>query len=112
MVREISEFCVVQLTRQRARESLLSQLTEQCTHCGGKGYVKSVETLSYEIIREINSRISKPPIEKITISAAQNVLSYLKQYEEKNLKKMATRHKLEFIFETKENLPDGYEINI
>ena len=112
VVLDMSSFCVVQLTRQRMRESLLTQLTDQCNHCGGKGYVKSIETISYEIIREITSHILKPLVKKIIITANQGVISYLKELEGKNLKKLAMQHEVEFIYESKESLQDEYEIDI
>ena len=112
VVLDMSSFCVVQMTRQRMRESLITQLTDQCNHCGGKGYVKSIETISYEIIREIISNISKPLITKIIIIANHDVLSYLKEFEGKNLKKLAMQHEVEFIFDSKEGLQDEYEIKI
>ncbi len=112
VVLDMSSFCVVQLTRQRMRESLLTQLTDQCNHCGGTGYVKSIETISYEIIREITSRISKRVVNKIIITANQDVTSYLKEFEGNNLKKLATKHGVEFICDSRDNLQDEYEINI
>jgi ribonuclease G len=112
VVLDMSSFCVVQLTRQRMRESLLTQLTDQCNHCRGRGYVKSIETISYEIIREIIGRISKRVVKKIIITANHEVISYLKEFEGNNLKKLATQHGVEFICDSKDSLQDEYEINI
>ena len=112
VVLDMSSFCVVQLTRQRMRESLLTQLTAQCNHCGGKGYVKSIETISYEIIREITSHISKRLVNKIFITANQHVISYLKEFEGNNLKKLAAQHGVEFICHSVDDLQDEYEIKI
>jgi ribonuclease G len=111
VVLDMSPFCVVQLTRQRTRESLLTQLTDQCNHCGGKGYVKSTETISYEIIREITSHISKRVVNKIIITANHGVVSYLKEFEGNNLTKLATQHGVEFNYNAVDNLQDEYEIN-
>ncbi len=112
VVLDMSDFCVVQLTRQRMRESLLTQLTEQCNHCSGKGYVKSIETISYEIIREITSRISSRSVNKIIITASPKVLSYLKEFEGNNLEKLVSQHGVELNCQSIDNLQDEYEINI
>jgi ribonuclease G len=112
VVLDMSSFCVVQLTRQRTRESLQTQLTDQCHHCGGKGYVKSTETISYEIIREIISRISRRVINKIIITANQDVISYLKEFEANNLRKLTTRHAVEFIYDPVDNFQDEYELKL
>lgn len=49
----VTELGLVQLTRKRTRESLERVLCEPCPVCRGRGSVKTVETLCYEIFREI-----------------------------------------------------------
>jgi hypothetical protein len=41
------------MSRKRTRESLLHTLTEPCVHCEGKGYTKSRQTVSFEVLREL-----------------------------------------------------------
>ncbi len=50
---DVSELGLVEMTRRRVRESLGHTLCEPCPSCDGKGEVKTVETLCYEIFREI-----------------------------------------------------------
>lgn len=50
----ISEFGLVQMTRQRSCENVGQILCEPCPHCGGGGSVKSRRTLCYEIFRRIS----------------------------------------------------------
>jgi len=52
-ISEISSLGLVQMTRKRTQESLSQQLCETCPHCEGRAVVKTVETLCYEIFREI-----------------------------------------------------------
>jgi len=49
----ITELGLVQLTRKRTRESLEQILCESCPCCGGRGTLKTAETVCYEIFREI-----------------------------------------------------------
>lgn len=49
----VSELGLVEMTRKRTRESLEQMLMEPCPHCEGRGSVKTVETICYEIFREI-----------------------------------------------------------
>jgi len=51
-VLQISEFGLVEITRQRTKPSLERVLCRPCLVCGGSGSVKSAETLYFEIIRE------------------------------------------------------------
>ncbi|NCN27239.1 Rne/Rng family ribonuclease [bacterium] len=48
----VSEFGLIEMTRKRTQESLRKKLTAACQYCDGKGYVKSVSTIAYEILRE------------------------------------------------------------
>ncbi len=50
---KISELGLVQMTRKRTRESLEEMLTEPCPHCEGRRVVKSIPTLSADVIRGI-----------------------------------------------------------
>lgn len=49
----VSELGLVEMTRKRTRESLEQMLMEPCRACGGRGSVKTAETICYEIFREI-----------------------------------------------------------
>ena len=43
---------LVEMTRKRTRESLAHVLCEPCPTCGGRGEVKTAQTVSYEVLRE------------------------------------------------------------
>jgi len=44
---------LVEMTRKRTRESLAHVLCEPCPTCGGRGEVKTADTVCYDILREI-----------------------------------------------------------
>ncbi|CNB76660.1 ribonuclease G [Yersinia ruckeri] len=48
-----SQLGLVEMTRKRTRESIEHVLCNDCPTCHGRGTVKSVETVCYEILREI-----------------------------------------------------------
>jgi ribonuclease G len=50
---EVSELGLVEMTRERVRESLSRVLCEPCPYCEGKGRVKSAATVCYELFREV-----------------------------------------------------------
>ncbi|TCK04684.1 ribonuclease G [Phorcysia thermohydrogeniphila] len=53
----MSDLGLVEMTRKRVKKSLGKTLTMTCPYCEGKGRVKSVETVAFEIEREIISSI-------------------------------------------------------
>ena len=52
-VLQISEFGLVQLTRQRVKQSLERIMLQPCPYCAGSGRVKSIDTICFEILREV-----------------------------------------------------------
>ena len=53
----ISALGIMQITRQRHKESMLSQLYSRCPYCGGEGVLKSSWNLAMRMQREILSRV-------------------------------------------------------
>ena len=49
----MSEFGLVQLTRQRVKQSLERIMLQPCPYCSGTGRVKSLDTVCIEILREV-----------------------------------------------------------
>lgn len=61
----LSELGLVEMTRQRTRESLGRQLTETCWYCEGRGALKSKRTVVYDIFRALErqaGRFSEPVV--------------------------------------------------
>ncbi len=52
-VNGFSALGLLEMTRKRTRESLAHQLCEPCAACMGKGVVKTVRSVTYDILREI-----------------------------------------------------------
>lgn len=48
-----SSLGLVQMSRKRTRESLIQQICEPCSQCGGVGFVKSPESTCLEVFRAI-----------------------------------------------------------
>ena len=53
VVHPMSALGLVELTRKRVSASLRGTLTEPCRYCEGRGHVKSVSSLAFEVLREV-----------------------------------------------------------
>ncbi|MGB2600464.1 MAG: Rne/Rng family ribonuclease [Candidatus Omnitrophota bacterium] len=58
-LRTISQFGVVEMTRQRMRKSVESASHIECPYCAGKGVIKSVQTIAIETVRKIDRMLAK-----------------------------------------------------
>ena len=63
-VLEISELGLLEMSRQRQDQSILSQLTSVCPYCQGRGFVKSPMAVSVEIQRHLIALLKKAEAEK------------------------------------------------
>ena len=63
----MSELGVVEMTRKRVRMSLSSSLTTTCPYCRGRGRVKTVEAVVFEVERRLLSFLRKEPCTRVRL---------------------------------------------
>jgi len=76
-ISDLSSLGLVQLTRKRTRESLEHVLCEPCPCCRGRASVKTVETVCYEIFRELLRQARAFDARQLLVVASQPVVSRL-----------------------------------
>ncbi|MCI5763577.1 ribonuclease G [Actinobacillus porcinus] len=76
-VNGFTQLGLVEMTRKRTRESLEHILCSDCPSCQGRGHVKTVETVCYEIMREIIRVHHLFASEQFTVYASPAVAEYL-----------------------------------
>jgi ribonuclease G len=85
----ISDLGIMEMTRQRAEESLLSSMVVDCPYCRGRGSVKSPMSMSVEIQREILNLIRKGKAESqkrnLSVVVHPSVLKRLREEDEEML---------------------------
>ncbi len=70
----MSALGLVEMTRKRTSESLERQLCEPCPTCGGRGTLKTAETVTHEIFREITRSVRQFDAEKLMVMASPAVV--------------------------------------
>ncbi len=88
---EVSPLGLVEMTRKRTRESLEHILCESCATCSGRGTHKTVETVCYEIFREIlrEARVYDEA-QQLLVMANQDVIDMLLDEEATSLAELET----------------------
>ncbi|MDE2278094.1 MAG: ribonuclease G [Xanthomonadaceae bacterium] len=77
----MSSLGLVEMTRKRTTESLERQLCEPCPACGGRGTLKTAETVTYEIFREITRAVRQFNAEKLLVMASPTVVGRILEEE-------------------------------
>ena len=88
-ITEVSTLGLVEMTRKRTRESLERVLCEPCPACGGRGMLKTPETVCYEIFREIIREERQFDAQQYLVLASQEVVDLLLDEESTSLAELA-----------------------
>lgn len=84
-ISEHSALGLVVMTRKRTRESLEHMMCGVCPSCHGHGFVKTPETVCYEIFREILRQHRQFTFKELVVLAHQDVVELLLDEESASL---------------------------
>jgi len=101
---EISNFGLLELSRQRLRLSVSETSTDVCNFCGGVGRVQSFEVTSMQMLREAEENIINIPKNEVHISIHSNLSTYILNNKKQNVFDIEKRHKVKIIFNVDNNL--------
>lgn len=76
-ITEVSVLGLVEMTRKRTRESLEHILCEPCRACGGRGVLKTPESMCLEIFREIIREVRQYNVQTLLVLASHEVVEML-----------------------------------
>jgi ribonuclease G len=110
-ISHISELGLIQMTRKRVRESLGRILCETCPYCEGKGFVKSPQTLCYEILRKVR-KAAAGRAKRISITAHPAVAEILSDEERQALEEVEQGQGVKIIVTADHHLhQENYDIS-
>ena len=73
----ITELGLVEMTRKRTTECLQKVLCEPCPECLGRGYVKTVESLAFELFREITRAVRQFKTGNVRVLANPELIDHI-----------------------------------
>jgi ribonuclease E len=101
----ISDFGLLEMSRQRIKSSFLETYCRQCLTCKGKGVLRSSAYNSSMILRTLEDEISKNGYISVNIYAHQNAITDILNNRRAILSQIESKHstKINFIIENNEN---------
>ncbi len=92
-VAKMSKFCIVEMTRQRVRESLKQAAYQICAHCAGSGFVKTRESMALHVTRELKNRLSERIGAKIEVVTHPEVAQLMNDRRKDLIADLAKRNR-------------------
>ena len=96
----LSALGLMEMTRQRAQESLSDSIYENCPYCQGRGVVKTTMTTSVELHRTLNAVMRKyqETVHEFRVILNPDVLKRLKEEDEELLIELERRYEGRLVF--------------
>jgi ribonuclease E len=93
-VGRISHFGLMEMSRQRIRSSVLESSTDKCPHCGGTGHVRSVSSVSLQLLRMLEDTLLKGATHNITIRTRSEIALYVLNHKRAHLHDLEERFRI------------------
>ena len=90
----MSQFGLIEMTRQRIRPSLKRSVYEDCSHCKGAGVVKTVESMAIDVMRLLALAGHRNDVQRINVCLNSQVATHLNNRKRQELAQIETEAKL------------------
>jgi ribonuclease E len=83
-----SPFGLIEMTRQRIRPSLKRSIYSDCPCCQGRGFVKTAESMSIDVVRMLALAVKNEHIQRVTIRVNDAVAAFLNNKKRRDVMEM------------------------
>ena len=101
---KLSQFGLMEISRQRLRPSFLEVSHKVCPHCLGTGFVPSVQTASINLLRHIEEELLKKPAKRIYVAIPSDVALYTLNQKRDDLLELEQRYDTSIIINGDDNI--------
>ena len=100
----MSEFGLVEMTRQRTRESLAQTLFTSCPYCGGKGMIKNHESVSIDMERALMRLLYEEKYAQLQLTYHPQLSHHFNTHEREHFIEIADRYDCKLTFDKSDQL--------
>ncbi len=104
-VLRMSQFGLIEMTRQRIRPSLKRSVYEDCTHCAGAGVVKTVESMSIDVMRLLALASHREEIRRINLTVSGPVATYLNNRKRREIARLESEANMTIHIRAEDHVP-------
>ncbi|MBI5432713.1 MAG: Rne/Rng family ribonuclease, partial [Planctomycetes bacterium] len=88
----ISQFGLLELTRQRLGPGLVKMIFANCPRCRGSGRLRTAESRAQAILRRLGAALALKGFTKVEVRTQPEVVEHLKRLANDKLKQLETQH--------------------
>ena len=100
----ISQFGLMELSRQRLRPSVMEASTQPCPHCAGTGVVRSTESTALQVLRNLEEEGIKQQAAEVTVFVPTEIGFYLLNRKRDALIEMEERYDFKILLDHDDKL--------
>ena len=93
-VGRISHFGLLEMSRQRIRSSVLESSTEKCPVCGGTGHMRSVSSVTLQLLRTLEEMLIKGGTHNLVVRTRAEVALYMLNHKRAHLRELEERFRI------------------
>jgi ribonuclease E len=94
-VGRISQFGIMEMSRQRIAKTLNDAIHLECPHCEGRGKVKSVEAMAVSFLRKVHAAAAKGTVGEVRGGLPLEVAYYLLNRKKRELTQIENDYEIE-----------------
>ncbi|HSM95404.1 MAG TPA: Rne/Rng family ribonuclease, partial [Rhizomicrobium sp.] len=104
---KISQFGLMEMSRQRLRAGVVAGSTVTCPHCGGQGIVRSVESTALRVLRGIEEEGQRGRSSAISVKVTPDVAIFMLNKKRQELARAETEYAMSVSFEPDSDIMTG-----
>jgi ribonuclease E len=104
---KISQFGLLEMSRQRLRAGVIAGSTIPCPHCAGQGIVRSVESTALRVLRGLEEEGQKQRAAAVTLRVPAAVAIYTLNQKRRELMRIEADYGMSIAFEPDETVTAG-----
>jgi ribonuclease E len=103
----ISQFGLLELSRQRLRAGVVASSTITCPHCNGQGIIRSTESAALRLLRALDEEGQRQPSVNLTVKTPSEVSIYTLNQKRREIARIEEAYDVSILFDPQQNMVSG-----
>ena len=104
---KISQFGLLEMSRQRLRAGVVAGSTVTCPHCNGQGIIRSTESAALRLLRALDEEGQRAPSASLMVKAPPDVTIYTLNQKRREIARIEEAYNLEISFTPTQTMVGG-----